>query len=42
MALSLGFGVLFVTLIALVVVPAAYMLAENARTALRRTWREAL
>jgi multidrug efflux pump subunit AcrB len=36
MAISLGFGVLFVTAIALLIVPAAYMSVEDARGGVRR------
>ena len=32
MALSLGFGVLFATFVTLLIVPAAYMAVEDART----------
>ena len=37
MAVSLGFGVLFVTVIALVVVPAAYLIAEDIRSIFTRS-----
>ena len=36
MAVSLGFGVLFVTVIALVLIPAAYLALEDAFAALHR------
>jgi multidrug efflux pump subunit AcrB len=39
MAAALGFGVLFVTVIALVIVPAGYILLEHARERLATDWR---
>ncbi len=39
MALSLGFGVMFATLITLLLVPALYLLLEDARAMARRAWR---
>jgi len=38
MALSLGFGVLFVTLIALAVVPSVYLILEDGKRAFQRAW----
>jgi multidrug efflux pump subunit AcrB len=38
MAISLGFGVLFATVIVLLLIPALYMLVEDARAWLQRMW----
>jgi multidrug efflux pump subunit AcrB len=39
MALSLGFGIVFATLITLVIVPSLYMAVEDIKRGLARTWR---
>jgi multidrug efflux pump subunit AcrB len=39
MAVSLGFGVVFSTFVTLVIVPATYMIVEDIKTRLLRSWR---
>ena len=38
MAISLGYGIVFATIITLVLVPAAYLIVEDCRRALHRIW----
>jgi len=42
MAISLGFGILFATVITLVLVPSLYMIIEDFHDATRRLWRRAV
>ncbi|MGV6818173.1 MAG: efflux RND transporter permease subunit [Thiotrichales bacterium] len=39
MAISLGFGIMFATLITLIVVPASYLMLEDAKGFFRRIWK---
>ena len=39
MAVSLGFGVMFATLVSLVLVPSLYLVLDDVRRALASSWR---